>query len=350
MDHIRHAAVGTAMTLLYGHPRGPTRDKFIHLAEQATESLVEAGNFGDHFVDVMPILKYVPEWVPGAGFQKQARIWKGLCDSFRTVPFEDVKRRVAEGTVTQCLVARLLEIRERSEDPDMDEYLIKSTAGVIYLGGADTTLSTLYSFILAMVLYPDVQSRAQREIDAICHMQRLPTFSDRDSMPYVNGIVTELYRWNPTVPLGVPHRLEKEDVYEGMTIPKGSTIMINAWSILHDPEMYANPFEFDPSRYLSSPSAKGKECEGEEEVMDPRNIAFGFGRRLCPGRYLGDATVWLTVVSVLASFRITPLEPDGKKMEYDYSTGLVSRPMPFNCQIQPRSAEVKNLIEVSLEA
>lgn len=54
-----------------------------------------------------------------------------------------------------------------------------------------------------MALCPEVQRKAQAEVDAIVGKDRLPNFLDRESLPYVNAIVKELLRWNPSVPLGI---------------------------------------------------------------------------------------------------------------------------------------------------
>jgi cytochrome P450 len=58
------------------------------------------------------------------------------------------------------------------------------------------------SFVLAMVQYPDIQARAQEEIDNVTHGERLPNITDRDSMPYMQRIVQEVLRWQPVLPLG----------------------------------------------------------------------------------------------------------------------------------------------------
>jgi len=64
------------------------------------------------------------------------------------------------------------------------------------------TVSAVQSFFLAMALYPEVQKKAQMEIDAVTGNNRLPSFSDRDALPYTNAIVKEAMRWQPVTPLG----------------------------------------------------------------------------------------------------------------------------------------------------
>jgi hypothetical protein len=80
--------------------------------------------------------------------------------------------------------------------------LIKDVAGIVYLAGLDTTVSAVMSFFLAMVIYPDVQLRAQAELDEIIGQGRLPEFSDKEDLPYVNAVMSECLRWMPVGPMG----------------------------------------------------------------------------------------------------------------------------------------------------
>ncbi|KAG1849808.1 cytochrome P450 [Suillus tomentosus] len=72
-----------------------------------------------------------------------------------------------------------------------------------------------------MVLYPDVQRRAQAEIASVIGRDRLPTFEDRASLPYVEAILRETFRWHPILPLDLPHATSSDDIYDGYFIPKG---------------------------------------------------------------------------------------------------------------------------------
>ena len=87
------------------------------------------------------------------------------------------------------------------------------------------------AFFLAMALYPEVQKKAQQELDAVVGSERLPDFSDRPSLPYVNAIVKELLRWHPATPMGVPHRTLADDEYNGYIIPAGATVFVNIWYV-----------------------------------------------------------------------------------------------------------------------
>lgn len=128
-------------------------------------------------------------------------------------------------TVANSYVGSLL---QKAETPD-DHSAIKWGAAGVYGGGADTTVSAIASFYLAMSLHPEVQKRAQEEIDRVVGTDRLPTFEDREKLPYVEALYLETLRWNPVAPLGLPHVPIEDSMYQGHLIPKGAILMANCW-------------------------------------------------------------------------------------------------------------------------
>lgn len=87
----------------------------------------------------------------------------------------------------------------------------------------------MLSFFMAMALHPEVQVKAQAELDAVVGPDRFPDYSDRAGLPYINAIVKEAYRWQNVTPLGVVHRSMEDDEYEGYFIPQGTLVFANAW-------------------------------------------------------------------------------------------------------------------------
>jgi cytochrome P450 len=80
--------------------------------------------------------------------------------------------------------------------------MIGDIAGIVYIVGSDTTGSAVLAFFLAMLVYPDVQIRAQAEIDRVVGKGRLPKHADRKDLPYVGAVVNECLRWLPVLPMG----------------------------------------------------------------------------------------------------------------------------------------------------
>ena len=138
------------------------------------------------------------------------------------------------------------------------EVPIQSVASIFLLGASllrhATQVSTvLHTFFLAMLLYPDIQARARRELEAAIGVLRLPTFEDFGSVPYIDALIKELLRWQPVVPLGTsesirrlnnfvddlliatfglaapPHKLREDDVYKGYHLEKDSLVIANIW-------------------------------------------------------------------------------------------------------------------------
>ena len=90
-------------------------------------------------------------------------------------------------------------------------------------------MSTFLTFLYAMASYPDIQKKAQAELDAAVGRDRQPSLADRESLPYLNALLTECLRWMPTVHLGIAHRSLEDDVYKGYLVPGGSILVANIW-------------------------------------------------------------------------------------------------------------------------
>lgn len=90
-------------------------------------------------------------------------------------------------------------------------------------------MSTLSTFVLAMVKYPEVQAKAQRELDSVLGPNQLPSFADKESLPYLKAIVEECLRWEVLLPFSIPHLSTQEDIYNGYYIPAGTLVLPNTW-------------------------------------------------------------------------------------------------------------------------
>lgn len=138
-------------------------------------------------------------------------------------PYQFVKQQMRANKHKTSFLSQAIE----DLGPDM-EPINKWSAAAMYLGGADTTVSSIMTFFLAMMLYPDVQRKAQEELDRVLG-DRLPLTKDLKDLPYVEALVKEVHRWHTVGPLAIPHAATEEDEYNGYRIPKGALILPNNW-------------------------------------------------------------------------------------------------------------------------
>jgi len=246
---------------------------------------------------------------------------------------------MASGRGRTSFVSIALEDIDESRDIKHQREVIKDIAGVVFAAGADTTTSAIHTFFLAMICFPEVQVKAQEELDRVVN-GRLPDFSDMPDLPYLSALVKEAIRWQPVFPYGVPHNSTEDDVYEGYHIPKGSIVFPNVWAMLHNEDDYPDPFAFKPERFI-------KDGQLDPNIRDPTMIAFGFGRRICPGSHIAISTIWIAAASILATFNLSKsVDKDGKVIEpsCEYLSAIISHPLPFECTIKPRSNVAEGLI------
>ncbi|KAJ7672235.1 cytochrome P450 [Mycena polygramma] len=346
---IRRTTAAIVLEICYGIHVAESGDDYVALADRALAGISLSGNFGTYWVDFFPLLRYIPAWFPGANFKREGLKWRRLSSRLFNYAFDSVKQKLEDGCAEPSLMTTELEtlFREspRKSRADEREKIIKDVVATTYAAGSDTTLSTLLTFFLAMVLNPDVQRKAWEELDRVVPKDRLPRFADRDQLPYINCIAWECLRWQPPVNIALGHYLTETDEYGGYRIPKGTTCLANIWAMLQDPEHYPNPSVFDPDRYIDAESNHRLNINSNPE------IAFGFGRRMCPGRFLALDTLWIVIASTLYSYRISKaLDSRGQPIEprVEYTTGLISLAKSFKYQIVPRSKATELLVEVTV--
>ncbi|KAJ3782487.1 cytochrome P450 [Lentinula aff. detonsa] len=233
-NHLRFNSAGIIMNVAYGIEIEDKDDHYITVAETALDGMAKAANPGAFLVDIFPILKYVPSWIPGADFQRKAAFWRKSVLEMRDAPFETVTKARKFGISTSSFASNLLadlELRRDLDEVALSEELetIRNCAGLAYAAGTESIASSLSSFMLAMMLYPEVQEKARQELDAVVGLERLPDFSDRGTLPYIDAVVKEVFRWNPVAPLGLPHMTTKDDEFKGYHIPAGTLVLGNSW-------------------------------------------------------------------------------------------------------------------------
>ncbi|PCH43261.1 cytochrome P450 [Wolfiporia cocos MD-104 SS10] len=332
-EHIERFAAALIMEVAYGYTLVSDDDEFFRRTRHAIQLTVDVGSAAASLIDFFPILKHVPAWLPGAGFMRDALAARKAVREHIDIPYDAVKNDVISGQAKSSFVSALIaqHLKDDTLTPNIEED-IKGGASGLYIAAAETTATVLTTFILAMVLHPKVYKKAQDEIDRVVGNSRLPDLGDRDSLPYIECVIKELFRWNSPTPLGLPHALTENQEYNGYSLPGGATIFTNIWQMTQDAEFYPEPEKFRPERFQEMDIDTAKRT-------DPRRYIFGFGRRICPGRHFADTNVWFGIASIVATLDICKARDiNGNEItpRIFFPRGMVSAPEPFICEIRPR--------------
>ncbi|KAH9963307.1 cytochrome P450 [Russula dissimulans] len=254
--HLLRSAGSMILSVLYGYPTITSKqDRVLEAIDDFSTRLFRAALPGAHFVEFFPWLRYVPSRFARrkreveASYKKDTDLFKGLVKTVET--------DLAKGGDNQSLSATLIREVERNKLSSKERSWV---AGTLYTGNADTSPRIMGWWMLAMLVYPETQARAQSELDKIVGRARLPTFADYPHLPYIRAMVKEILRWGPVVPLAAPHVSIEDDCYEGMFIP-------NVWHMNRDPEIYGEDAAlFDPARYLRPQGPSRRRSWGHRRV------------------------------------------------------------------------------------
>ncbi|PAV15314.1 cytochrome P450 [Pyrrhoderma noxium] len=339
LDVVKCSTAGLITNVTYGYKVTSFSDPIVRLAEKGVEAFADAQGF--YLVNELPWLQYLPSWLPGMGFLRTAKeASKTRVDMYQR-PYEKFKENLESGIGSSSFSARILEsFREKDGVvTHADEEFTAKLTSVVYAAGTDTTVSALSTFILAMILNPEVQRKAQEEVDNVLGKNSLPTFADLPKLKYVDAVKKECMRWQSVVQTSVPHVVTRDDEINGYFIPANSVIMGNFWAILRDPVEYPEPDQFKPERFIPS--------EGTNLPLDPGKVVFSVGRRFCPGKYFAENSLFIDMATIFATCNIgNTIDDHGNPIipKVEYTELFVRHPLPFKCSITPRNYDSLQLL------
>ncbi|XP_062328257.1 cytochrome P450 2M1-like [Osmerus eperlanus] len=228
--------------------------------------------------------------------------------------------------------AFLAEILKNKDFPDSEfhyENLLSNTWN-LFAAGTETTSSTLRQCFLMMIKFPHVQERVQKEIDEVVGSSRIPRMDDRSKMPYTDAVIHEVQRFMDLAPTSVPHKVMRDTEFHNYLIPEGTMVLPLLSSALSDPELFKNPQEFDPENFLDEDgSFKNNEAF----------LAFGMGKRVCPGEGLARVELFLFFTSLLQRFTFVGTVPP-EEIDITSKCATFGRHPPnYECFIKPRREE-----------
>ncbi|KAJ7737916.1 cytochrome P450 [Mycena maculata] len=294
-------------------------------------------------VDLFPALKYLPErYAP----------WIAAC-------------RRSKSELVKFHAELSMGAKERSTQPNADhqrdpsfmeyisnmglseeEYSVSAYGGFTLMeAGSHTIAAFLLSLILILALHPEPQERAREEIESVVGSARLPELDDFKKMPFVDALMKEVVRIRPPFPIGVPHATTSEIRYKNYVLPKNTTVILNIYSIFHNPDIFEDHDVFNPDRFMQTKF--GTRPGMDIDFRD--NFLFGAGRRICPAQHVAHATMQIVTMRLLWAFQFRSAvdaqtgRPLTRKLDC-YAPEFVTMPHPFKCVIELCGEEQRGII------
>ncbi|KAI0050012.1 cytochrome P450 [Auriscalpium vulgare] len=280
------------------------------------------------------------QWLPT---QKRARAHKlhdQIIETYGALILRVQARMDAGEDVPDCLVKTLIETRE-AEGLDWEDLCMMSAA--FTLGGVHSMSGIMQWFMALLPSYPEIQARVHEEMDRVVGREHYPTAADEKDMPYMRAVIKEVARLHSSFWMATPHYSTADLVYKGMYLPKGTSLILNIYSLHHDDKRYPDSFTFNPDRYLGDDLGSYESAN----LADPRqrdHWAFGSGRRICPGIHVADREMWLAMSRLMWSFEINSVPGHPISLE-EYEGANGRTPMPFKVQLVPRHDRVRMMLE-----
>lgn len=203
------------------------------------------------------------------------------------------------------------------------------------MAGTDTSALTLEWAMALLLNNPEALKKARAEIDHYIGYDRLVDEPDLSMLPYLQGIAKETMRLYPAAPLLAARESTSNCTIEGFDIPSKTMLLVNAWAIHRDPELWDDPDSFKPERY-----------EGlGDEMYKFKLIPFGLGRRSCPGAGFANREVTLTLATLIQCFEWERVSED--LVDMAEGSGLtMPKGVPLEAMCRVREEMVKVLSEI----
>ncbi|MCJ1447440.1 MAG: hypothetical protein MMC23_007951 [Stictis urceolatum] len=342
-QHVRRFTLGVMVQVTYGKELQGHNDveEIYNILQDFSEITMSQPFLADLFPPLASIPEYLQWWRPRAlaTRARQSKVWLRY--------WEDLKAETNTETTGRCLAGDWL--RHFSHNPGaelIDEQQWAFFAGTMLEAGSESTASVLLACLAHLAVARDVQEKARAELTTACGPDP-PTFSVKPSCPYIRAIIQETLRLVPSTNNGIAHYTNEDTEYNGMVIPKNTVVAINTLALYHSASRYDEPLEFHPERYLRQEN--DLQTNLKPEVADADHIKphgaeryiWGAGRRICPGMYLAENTLFVALAKILWEFDITPpLHDDGAKklvelQDEAFESGRIVIPRPFNLVFMP---------------
>ncbi|XP_046754435.1 cytochrome P450 2AB5 isoform X2 [Gallus gallus] len=288
--HLFHSISNVICAVVFGYHFSDEDKTFRELISATEEIFSFAGSFVYQLYEILPWLMCR---LPGP--HKKVLSCYDVLSSFSRM---EVRRHVERGTPDepQDFIDFYLAEIEKSKDEDKPKYDEDNLVHVIndlFLGGSETSSTTLYWGLLYMVVYPDIQEKVQKELDTVLDPSQTICYEHRKKLPYTNAVIHEIQRFSNIVFVGLPRVCVRNTTLLGYPVKKGTIVVPNIASVLYDPEQWETPRQFNPDHFLDK--------EGSF-VNREAFLPFSAGHRVCLGEHLARTELFIFFANLLRAF------------------------------------------------
>ncbi|KAF7332959.1 Cytochrome P450 [Mycena venus] len=333
--HAGRASLNNMLSIVFGFRTDSIYHPLVGQALRLSREFMNVTGPVSNLVDFIPWMQKFPTPMRSRG----QKLHQDLVDTYGGL-IKDIEHRMRMGAaVPDCLAKTMLDTEEEEELDHLDMAIL---ASAFMIGGVETTAAIMQWFSALIPAHPEIQMKAHEELDRVVGRERLPTVDDEKNLPYCHAIIKEVERCHNPFWLGTPHVASHDFTYRDQFIPKDTVVVLNTWTMHHDPSRHTDPDDFSPERYIRD-SLTAADSANLADPYQRDHWMFGAGRRICPGMIVAEREIWLTISRMLWAFTMESLpdEPIDLK-EYD---GLSGRsPVPFRINLIPRHPNVAKVL------
>ncbi|KAG2118120.1 cytochrome P450 [Suillus discolor] len=331
-NHVTTYAATTIMKIAYGKtvPTSATDPDVVALRRRiqfVQRAMILRPNA--YLVEVIPWLKYLPWYARDLKqeFEKEKKLNIGRLNLVK----EKMQMHMDIGP---SFMGYML---ENGHLYGLTETEIAFLGGTFFSAGSSTTFLAICAVLLAAARFPEEQAEVQAELDAVIGRHQAPTFADQESLPRLQAFISEALRWRPPLPNGA-YRTNRDTAHQkNYCIPAGTTLYADHWSISRDPDVYPEPEEFKPQRWIDD---QGRLRD------DLKFFVYGFGRRVCPGQHVANRSVFINSLLILWAFQLT-LDPTKPLNDIGFMNGAApdTPPCPIEFETRIPESELRRLMQ-----
>ncbi|GMR42841.1 hypothetical protein PMAYCL1PPCAC_13036, partial [Pristionchus mayeri] len=292
---------------------------FVHCVTKILEGM--KNNFCVFIIQAWPWARYLPV-IGQKGYKDPiANIsqYQSFIDEEVTKIMRNYDRNVEATNFVQCYLS------EMEKNPHLDLTNLHAIVIDFWMAGMETTSTTLRWAILYLMKNPRVQDRMREELLSVVGKKRRIELADKPNLPFFNAAISEVQRCANIIPFLNFHRCTLDSVIGGKLIPKDALTLPQIFSVMMDEEIFENPGEFRPERFLED---DGKTpCKIQLDHLVP----FGMDKRQCIGEGLARAELFLVLGNLLVNYRFEPTQ----SVDLTPIFGMILAPRPFMCRVVP---------------